>query len=72
MGSGGTRALWPANPALFAGVPSLTFRFVVWSFGFEVVVCGCYALLLLWGCFLGCRFVFGLVAFCVLVVGCVC
>jgi hypothetical protein len=27
MGSGGTRALWPANPAIHVNFPSLTFRF---------------------------------------------
>jgi hypothetical protein len=27
MGSGGTRALWPANPAIHINIPSLIFRF---------------------------------------------
>jgi hypothetical protein len=29
MESGGTRALWPANPAIHVNFPSLTFRFLV-------------------------------------------
>jgi hypothetical protein len=39
MGSGGTRALWPANPAIHGIFPSLTFRFLGGRYTVKLAMC---------------------------------
>jgi hypothetical protein len=59
MGSGGTRALWPANPSLLMSIPLLTLRFCWGSFyEFYVILIGGFGFACS-GVDMGCAYFFG-------------
>jgi hypothetical protein len=53
MGSGGTRTLWPANPALMMNIPLLTLRLGLVCFCLVVVVGEMLSTTTSWVCVLG-------------------